>query len=204
MAKDKKNCCPTHRCCCCLELHCGVRTIATLTIVLTVFGTILSFLDMTYFDIFWPITAVDALLSLMWLKVFLKQTDNARMTVISIYLFGITIASNLFFAYSIRNGDVQTWYCDFDKVNFVTKTNTIKELIESISDDIDLRLGSTFDNDSCKSDDGSEFNTRYIIYGLLALKVIFNLYYTFVIMKWINFKRNELHSYAKKSKNTNK
>ena len=157
-------------CCICLPLDCGVKTLAVLTIVGTIFAGLVSYFDNEYWNTFWPMIVASGIMSIVW--VVALMSPGFRQCAAHSWLIFIVIASMGWYTYTIINGKALDYLCNENNLE------QFNDEMADVADETGADLGDQVTEEDCKY--GGK--TGLIIDNVVGW--ILNLYFAYVIMKW--------------------
>ena len=159
-------------CCLCFPLECGVKVIAFFSILGTIGVGVQSYTDPTYWNIFWPIVCIMALMSVMWIYAMVNSNEGSRKAAFFVYFFGVFIAASAYYGYAILNGKAVNWYCNAERVDQMNSD------IQEFEDGTGTTVRDSYTVESCTADFKSWFWVDF------AFKVLIQGYFSHVIARW--------------------
>ena len=150
------------KCLLCFPVECGIKTLATLTILMTIGGII----DIILFEdnrwgLFWPFIVCSGIQSILWMFALGNPTESTKYYAFLGYVILIVLCSYTYYAIILFNGKLMDHLCHDEHV---------EQFNEATDDDVtveECRLG------------GKKMVLIDFILGL-----ILNFYFAIVIYRW--------------------
>ena len=159
-------------CCLCFPLNCGVTTLAVLNILGTLSMAGYCYTDATYCNLFWPLFAAGAVMSVIWLYALCAPSESSKKTAFLGFFVTQLIFSIGYYAFLIITGKATDYVCNADNLGHMN------EDIEQIEDQTGEDLGGAVTLEDCK------WGGKYGLITDCTIKFLLTAYFTHVIMRW--------------------
>ena len=167
------------KCCLCLPIDCGVKTLAVLTILGAVGAIITSYFDDEYWNVFWPMIGATCIMSIVWIVALMSP--GFRKFAAHSWLVLIVIASMGWYTYTIINGSALDYICSEENLE------QFNEDVADIADETGADLGEPATEEDCK------YGGKIGLIVDCSLGWLLNLYFAYVIMQWTQKHGDDYH-----------
>ena len=101
----------SEKCCFCLPLDCGAKTIAALTIISTVMTITSAFIEEDGWAFYWSLITVQLIMSVFWVAALVSPSVTTKTAAFWAYLVLIVFAANTIYSYLIYSGELAIRVC---------------------------------------------------------------------------------------------
>ena len=157
------------KCCLCLPLECGIKTLAVFTIIGTVLnGVWLGFFEEDGLSFFWPFLACEAIMSIVWIVALINpgEQGETRKFALLTWIVLMLAASFIYYLVIILNGSMVDRYCTQDAV---------QEINDAYAE---MGINETMTVEDCTS------STKTWLWVDFVIKLLFTTYFTYEIKNW--------------------
>ena len=153
------------KCCCCLPLDCGVKTIAVLTMISTVFNTFFAIAQPELRALYVPAAVALVVLSYFWLAAWCSPSEGSKKAVSLAWLVLAVVFGSILKLYNIFSGKYGDYACS---------EATLAEHNE-FADAVGF---PPLTEEECRAQQSGW------LWGDFALALLVNLYFLSVIIRW--------------------
>ena len=160
-------------CCLCIPLDIGVKLLAITTILSTMALGWITYLNREEFlDVFLPFAVLGGIMSAIWLYTLTNPNESSKKFAFFGYLLLVLVFETLQYGWVFYNGRLLDWMCSPEAID------------EMNTRGYELQQEGYIEGGPPMTEEKCMYGGKEGIMFDFTAKVVFNVYFTYVIMKW--------------------